>query len=409
MKKHKLINSLLIQFSGIFFSILNRIIFSNYLTENEFGIYNFLILLPSMLALVFNFGLGHAISLDVAKHKNHWRGTFKFILFYSFLVGIVSFIIGFIGIASFYHSIDTLLIVMSCLSTSFFIFNYLVSFYFLGIEKTTTYFLLTNLIHIISLILFLLMGNSIIFNINIALASFVFSNIIIFFISNILVYKEMQQNKIITKIPFNRGLIKNLFKLGFPMYSAALINFFNYRLDSFIIAKMLPFTYLGNYALAVLIIDAVGKISQTFSLFLFSKLPKSNDKDSEKITYKYSLIVLIFNSVAAFGIIVILEFVLKIAFSNKYEFVYWTTLLLLPGMIFIGQFRIYYHALASKGEGKKGTRATMLSFVFTVILDLILIPKFHIYGAAIASSIAYGISLIYILLMYKSYNKGKGL
>jgi len=216
---------------------------------------------------------------------------------------------------------------------------------------------------------------------------------------------RLEDNK--KSIESEKTLIKRLFKTGFPMYSAALINFFNYRLDSFIIAKMLPFLFLGNYSLAVLVIDAVGKISQTFSLFLFSKIPKANKDESAKITYKYSLIVLLLNILASVFIVLTLRIILEVVFLDKYEYVYFTTILLIPGMLFIGQFRIYYHVLAAKGEGRKGTIATLIGFVFTIVLNIILIPKFHIYGAAIASSISYGISLIIIIIMYRTYQRGK--
>lgn len=64
-------------------------------------------------------------------------------------------------------------------------------------------------------------------------------------------------------------------------------------------------------------------------------------------------------------------------------------LALLPGVILLGGAKVLTNEIAGWGYPQYNSFNAGVALILTVILDLILIPRFGILGAALASSIAY--------------------
>lgn len=72
--------------------------------------------------------------------------------------------------------------------------------------------------------------------------------------------------------------------------------------------------------------------------------------------------------------------------------------LLMPGMIAIAATKIYSNYLAGLGEVGVNQRASLITLVLSIVLDLILIPLLGLPGAAIATSLAYIVTLAVVLI-----------
>jgi O-antigen/teichoic acid export membrane protein len=64
-------------------------------------------------------------------------------------------------------------------------------------------------------------------------------------------------------------------------------------------------------------------------------------------------------------------------------------LVLLPGVILLGGAKVLTNEIAGWGYPHYNSFNAGVALILTVILDLILIPRFGILGAALASSISY--------------------
>jgi len=91
---------------------------------------------------------------------------------------------------------------------------------------------------------------------------------------------------------------------------------------------------------------------------------------------------------------VIGNIVLKVLFGVRFLPSLMPMLLLLPGIVGLAINKVLCSGFSGLGKPEFGTYTVTCSSIATIILDLLLIPKMGINGAAIASSIAYIVSAI---------------
>jgi O-antigen/teichoic acid export membrane protein len=92
-------------------------------------------------------------------------------------------------------------------------------------------------------------------------------------------------------------------------------------------------------------------------------------------------------------------------YTSKYIEALRPALLLLPGIISLGLSSMLGTILVGQSKPREQTIASGVSCLVTVVLDLVLIPKYGISGASIASTIAYTISAIYLIGVYKNLSQ----
>jgi O-antigen/teichoic acid export membrane protein len=101
------------------------------------------------------------------------------------------------------------------------------------------------------------------------------------------------------------------------------------------------------------------------------------------------------------GLLLAGSFIFPWLYGPSFSKMYLTFILLSPGILFLAAT----YPLATFYSGKNLIRvkitALLFSILIIVVLDLLLIPWFNIYGAAIASSIAYCFYFTYLLLYFK--------
>jgi Na+-driven multidrug efflux pump len=81
--------------------------------------------------------------------------------------------------------------------------------------------------------------------------------------------------------------------------------------------------------------------------------------------------------------------------------------LLLPGIFFFSISKILAQDLVGRGFPQYASVAATISLVAIIILDLLLIPRFGINGASLASTISYFLSAIIILYLFKKESQVK--
>jgi len=386
-----------VQFLNIIVIFLSRFLFAKYLGSELYGVYNLMTLIPSLCVLLANLGLGHAISYYVSKEQMDVSKIIFSATVYSLLVGGIIAMISNELFLAIYPSLEFKYLIKIVGTIPFLLFVYFTSYIFLGKQKTFDYFFINMSQAFFTLMIFAASYNFAQANVmETAAVSWLAGSLL----SLLYTLIRLFQNKCISfSLPTIKEL-NHLCRFGIKMYMTSVINFMNYRLDFFIIGFFLSSKHLGIYALAVAIADSVGKISQSLSLIVFSKIPAlSKEKSNDLTTFALKI-----NIVLTTGAIAFLTFagepIVDYLFNGEYNDSMTVFYYLAPGIITISIFRIIYHDLAGRDMAHFGVQATLVSFMATLLLDFLLIPFFELKGAAIASSLAYTVSCFYILKSY---------
>ena len=163
----------------------------------------------------------------------------------------------------------------------------------------------------------------------------------------------------------------------------------SYRLDIFILAAARGTTEVGYYAVAVAISQVLWYLPNSLGNVLLSRTAAGEREGANaRLTAVCQLVVpiliVIVGVVAATG-----PWTIPLAFGQDFAPASTALLLLAPGIVALGLWKVLANDLAGRGVTVAKLESAGPGAVVTVTLDLLLIPRFGLEGAAVASSAAY--------------------
>ncbi len=205
----------------------------------------------------------------------------------------------------------------------------------------------------------------------------------------------------ITDWKFDGGLAKEILNNSWPLILASAAGFIYLKIDQVMIGSMLGNKEVGIYAVAVKIVEIWYFIPGIICSSLFPAI--INAKKTDALMYKkrlnslYILMFIISVSMAVF-ITFLAKPIIQILFSTTYieaipvlKIYIWSSV-----GFFVGMIVWQYLLLENKVHIIFGLN--FLSMILNIILNLILIPRFGIIGAAWVTFVTYLITPIYLIL-----------
>lgn len=219
---------------------------------------------------------------------------------------------------------------------------------------------------------------------------------------NTLMWLYSFAKNITLKIEFRISIKEDVipfFKYIFPVFISIIINFLNYRFDVWLVSYFKGNTQLGLYVLAVNFAQFILLYSRIIGSVMMPYLSEDNDDRRKKYFTTYSR--LNFTSVIIMIIILALvgDVLLVFLYGKEFFLSGGPFNILLIGMIFTAMSQLFSIMLFSKGKNNVALIANSVGLVATILFDVLLIPKYGIIGAAVATTISY-FSLFAVLLVY---------
>lgn len=165
--------------------------------------------------------------------------------------------------------------------------------------------------------------------------------------------------------------------------------YFNYRLDVFVVNYYLSTAAVGLYAVGVMVSEAIWQVPNAAAMALVPRTARQLDRAGVEFTclvcrQVFSLAVLMAILVAALSAWVI-PLIFGEAFRASVPVIWW----ILPGTVALAVSKVMCADLLARGMPEYSSVFAFVTLIVTVALDLLLIPRMGIQGAALASSVAY--------------------
>lgn len=184
-------------------------------------------------------------------------------------------------------------------------------------------------------------------------------------------------------------------------YLGILINLINYRFDVWVVNQYHGEAQLGIYAVAVgigqLLFHVPEPMARVVQPFLFAERGSAN-------AHRLAAVARV-NFTALAGLAIVLAaaapLLLPVLFGEVFAASALPLRLLLPGIVFIGCYKLLAQFVVQGGQQRFNLLATALGAALTIAFDFLLIPRYGIAGAAIASSLAYLAVLLVVLVAMK--------
>jgi O-antigen/teichoic acid export membrane protein len=168
-----------------------------------------------------------------------------------------------------------------------------------------------------------------------------------------------------------------------------LFQFFNYRLDTFFVNYFIGAGEVGIYSVSVGLAELLWYLPNAVGFVIFPKATATKPEVLRAFTPRVFWITLGITALGAIGLVILGKSLIQVVYSLNFVGAYLPMLVLLPGVILLGGAKVLTNEIAGRGYPQYNSLNAGIALILTVILDLILIPRFGILGAALASSIAY--------------------
>ncbi|HEY0088282.1 MAG TPA: flippase [Candidatus Lokiarchaeia archaeon] len=373
----------------LFTAILGIFIARNLGAEN-FGLFTFAISLTGIFAVLAEFGLRSIIVRELNQREEAkgelgtvlWLriilgiATFFLILFFSFFIEnsiarIIAIIFGAVilvdNIHSFYISVFQAIQKMEYISI---------------IEILKTLFIVTGGF----LILFL--SPNIIFIAYIYLFAAVFSSLISFFIARRLSFSPL--------LNFDKKIAKKYLIMSLPLVLSSAFSVIYVQTDSIMMGFWNMIKEVGWYQAAYRVVNITVVPAIVIGIVFYPIISNAYKKreNFQRIIDIFFLLLLFFALPIAVGGFLLAKDVILFLYSNEYlpSVLAFKILILTSSLITLGIFINYL--LITAGKQKEFSYITGSTALLNVVLNSILIPRYSLYGAAVATIISY----IFLLL-----------
>jgi O-antigen/teichoic acid export membrane protein len=209
-------------------------------------------------------------------------------------------------------------------------------------------------------------------------------------------------------LKFDKRLFGDMLRYGFKAYIAAFFAFLVIRSDMLLVNYYIGTEGAGLYSLAVNLTDWLLLVPATIAAMLFPKASSIGDARSE-LTKKVSRHTVVLMGGICLVAAIFAHPVITLAYGGAFKDSVAPFLFLLPGIFFLSLQTLYMQDFAARGMPPIVYISPALGFVVNIGLNLIMIPKYGIVGASVASSCAYflmfTINFIYFIKVANAHSR----
>lgn len=385
----------------LFTAVLNFVIIiltAQFLGAEGRGIIS-LFILNIAIILMFNNIVGGGSLVYLIPRVNFFQLLIPSYIWAIFIAIISTTVLSLINLAPAEYILDLLFLSM------IYSFTAINSSVLLGNQKIKQY----NLITFVQVMLLLLSFIVLLFLLNkIEVFSYIISLYVSFSCSLVLsLFFVLQDIKPVQKDYFP-SVIRKFFSYGLLTELGNILQLFNYRLSYYLLEFFYGTNYLGIYSTGVSLAEVFWLISKSISLVQYARIVNSKDKEySRLLTIRLAKFCFITTMLILIPVLLLPSTTYTLIFGDEFEEVRNVLLYLSVGIISFSVSRIFSHYFSGIGKFHINTIAAAIGFAFTIILGLVLIPKYHIIGAGITATLSYTASTIYQFTIFVRMTNSK--
>jgi O-antigen/teichoic acid export membrane protein len=175
----------------------------------------------------------------------------------------------------------------------------------------------------------------------------------------------------------------------------------NYKVDIMLMHRLTTVSEIGVYTIGVGIAQLTWALPQGITTALFSHSANAKDEQvfSRKVARLFRITVLIALMLIA-GLYIMTPYVIPILYGEEFRRSVRVLQLLLPGVFCLLSLKILNMDLAGRGRPGISLCIMLPALLINIFLNILLLPRYGAYGAAIATSASYSVGGIGMMMLY---------
>lgn len=196
-----------------------------------------------------------------------------------------------------------------------------------------------------------------------------------------------------------------LLTYGYKAHLSNILAFVNYRADIFLVNFFTGPAAAGVYVIAVQLSERLWLLSRAASTVLLPRLSQlsSDEAKRKQLTPIVTRWVLWITLAASLLTALVGYPFILLVFGTDFVAAYWPLVLLLPGIVLGSASRVLANDIAARGRPELNMYTSIVVVLINVAGNVALIPGHGIHGAAVATSLAYGINFALRLAMHRYF------
>lgn len=372
-------------------------LYTNVLTTVEYGTIDLMTILTTVLVPIITLNISEAVMRFSMDKDSENENIFAIGIVFSFLALIISLIC--IPIFKSYSVTSPYSTLLAMYILTFSTSTILLS-YIRGIEKLLAY----SIISIIQTAIIAILNVLFLTKYKMGINGYILAYIISYFVTIILCLACSNIRPTMKKIKLDKKLFKDMLKYSVLLIPNSLMWWIMNSLDRVMISSMINVAANGIYAVSYKIPTILTTCTTIFSnAWTFSAVKEKDSEDKSEYTNKVfqNISVLVFTT--TIFLILILKPLLKIYVGKEFydAWIYVPPLLIGSAMLTFSSFANNEYAVQKDSKGI--LRASIIGAITNLLLNLILITKLKIFGAAIATCVSYIVVFIYKVCDTRKY------
>lgn len=194
---------------------------------------------------------------------------------------------------------------------------------------------------------------------------------------------------------------RQLYKFGISILLGNIMVTYAFRVDVFLVNAMLNTAALGIYSVAVGFAELVLMAPSALGIALFAHLPGSDPQEQLRILGKSSRLTLVSSSAVGLGILAISHPLVTVLMGRRFEAAVVPLCALVPGLVAMSVNYVFSNYYAAKNLSLLNAGCFAVGMAVDIGVDLWLIPRMGVTGAAVGSTISYFvITACYLMLLH---------
>jgi O-antigen/teichoic acid export membrane protein len=201
-----------------------------------------------------------------------------------------------------------------------------------------------------------------------------------------------------TKLPNLRAL----FSYGLRVHPANVLGYLGYRLDVFLVDGYKGAAAVGLYGAGVVIAEGLWMPSQAISTALFPTIAAETSESARRAITPFVTRSTLWLTAILGGILVLVAGpAVELLYSSRFGASAAVVRILVPGIVLFSAARVLGNDLAARGRPLVNSAIAGTSVACNIALNLVLIPRYGIDGAAWASTASYSVLFATTLVIYR--------
>ena len=379
--------------------MLTGIITARWLGPTDRGLFNLLVLLPTVLSNFVKLGIPQASVYYMRRKNVSASEVASNSLWFALTMGTALAIVCWFGrewlLAKVLKEapeslIPPTLVLVPCV---------LLQFYFLGVAQAQERFREYNVRQIVPNLLSLVGMFVVLVVLRRGLVAAVLTQTAITIFMSIWMTIRVHRDAPITA-HVNPVLLREMLGFGAKSYVQTLAATLHLRIDQFVLAYVRSPTDVGYYGIGVTIVGLLLKISEATGTVIFPRLAASDRRQAQIATTRVVRHTLFITALGVLALWIAGPIGIPLLYGHKFDQAIMPMVILLPGALMMSLYQLLTRSFTSDAKQEINIFAAVTALVLNVILNFLLDPRFGASGAAMANGISYGTAALILLVAF---------